>query len=62
MRWAAIGLGLGAVVLLVPAVVNFWGQRDAENRRTAKYYLMPGLTVLGIAAIFAALWLLRHAG
>ena len=62
MKWAAIGFGLGAVVLLVPAIFYLLGQSDPENRRTARYYLMPGATILGIAAIFALIWLARHTG
>jgi hypothetical protein len=62
MRWAAIGLGAGAAVLLIPAFVYFWAQRDPENRSTAKTYFVPGLIVLSIAAIFAVLWLMRHLG
>ena len=62
MRWAAIGLGVGAVVLLVPALVYAWAQKDPENRSTARTYLVPGLVVLGIAAVFAVLWLMRHLG
>ena len=62
MRWAAIGLGVGAVVLLVPALVYAWAQKDPENRSTARTYLVPGLIVLGIAAVFALLWLMRHLG
>jgi hypothetical protein len=46
----------------VPALVYFLGQTDPENRRTARYYLMPGATILGIAAIFALLWLARRGG
>lgn len=62
MKWAAIGFGLGAVVLLLPAVFYVLGQKDPENRSTAKYYLMPGATILGLAAIFATVWFARHAG
>ena len=62
MRWGAIGLGLGAAVLLVPALIYVLVQRDAENRSTAKTYLVPGLIVLGIAAVFAVLWAMRHFG
>ena len=62
MKWAAIGFGLGAVVLLVPALFYYLGQRDPENRSTAKFYLMPGATILGLAAIFAMVWFARHVG
>lgn len=62
MKWAAIGFGLGAVVLLVPAVLYYLGQRDPENRSTASFYLMPGATILGLAAIFATVWFVRHMG
>ena len=62
MRWGAIGLGLGAAVLLIPALIYVLAQRDAENRSTAKTYLVPGLIVLGIAAVFAVLWAMRHFG
>jgi uncharacterized membrane protein len=60
MRWAAIGFGLGAGAWLAFALVNLWEHRDAEYRRTAKYYLVPGAVLLGIAAIFG--WLARSAG
>ncbi len=62
MRWSAIGLGLGAAVLLIPALVYVLAQRDPENRSSAKAFLVPGLIVLGIAAGFAALWLMRRVG
>jgi hypothetical protein len=62
MKWAAIGFGLGAVLLLVPALFYLLIQTDPENRSTARYYLMPGATILGLAAIFALVWLVRHAG
>lgn len=49
-------------MLLVPALVYAWAQKDPENRSTARTYLVPGLIVLGIAAMFAVLWLMRHLG
>jgi hypothetical protein len=61
MRWAILGLTIGAALLLVPAVVYWRSQRDAENRSTASVYLVPGLIVLGLAALFGAMWLIRHA-
>ena len=61
MRWAAIGLALGAVALLVPAVVYVRSRRDAEERSIAETYLLPGLVMLGIATAAAALWLIKRA-
>jgi len=55
MRWAAIGFGLAAGVWLAFALVNLWANKDPEYRRTAKYYLVPGVVLLGIAAIFSLL-------
>jgi len=60
MRLVAFALALGAVVLLVPAVVYVRAQRDPENRSTAKAYLVPGFLFLALAAAFAALWVWRH--
>jgi hypothetical protein len=54
MRWAAIGSGLGAGAWLVLALVNL-RDTDAEYQRTAKYYLVPGVVLLGIALIFVLL-------
>jgi hypothetical protein len=54
MRWAAIGSGLGAGAWLVLALVNL-RDTDAEYQRTAKYYLVPGAVLLGIALIFVLL-------
>lgn len=61
MRLPMIGLGIGAIVLPAPALVYWRTQSDAESRVTAKFHLVPGLSVLGFAAIFAAMWLIRHA-
>ena len=55
MRWTAIGFGLCGGAWLVPALVNLWEYEDAEYRRTAKYYPVPGLLLLGMAVIFPLL-------
>jgi hypothetical protein len=61
MRWSAIGLGIGAAVLLIPALVYVWSQPDVRSRRAVRVYLVPGLIVLLMAAMFAVVWLVRHA-
>jgi hypothetical protein len=61
MRLPMIGHGIGAIVPPASALVHWRTQCDAENRVTAKFHLVPGLIVLGIAAIFAAMWPFRHA-
>ena len=43
MRWSAIGLGIGAAVLLIPALVYVWSQPDVRSRRAVRVYLVPGL-------------------
>jgi len=60
MKWGAIGLGIGAAVLLIPALAYVWLQFDSQNRRSARIYLLPGLIVLGIAVAFAVAWAIRH--
>jgi hypothetical protein len=55
MRWAAIGFGLCGAAWLVLALVNLWEHNDPEYRRFAKFYLVPGLVLLGIAVIFSLL-------
>jgi hypothetical protein len=61
MRWAATGLAIGALLLLIPAIVYVRSRRNAQERSTAKTYLVPGLIVLGIAAVIAAVWLIKSA-
>jgi hypothetical protein len=47
MKWAAIGFGLGAVVLLVPALFYYLGQRDpvAELAIDANMLTAPALAL-----------------
>jgi uncharacterized membrane protein len=60
MRLAVIGLGVGAIVLLIPALIYWRVQTGSGNRAVARVYLVPGLIVFAIAAVFAVMWVIRH--